>query len=177
MTGRHGGLATLLEAEASTRLLRFWCSSHQMDLKVKEAAKSADNRYCYDTALKLSVHPRKQQNLITDIKIQCPRDTTRWLEMVTMLGWMTDKRWRLLSHLERCRKGHRAALGGLWRPKFSPHSPLRHSLLRSLKSMSYLHELSACQQRAELTSLIDSLTENVGIKYKSDEMPFEDLGV
>eukprot|EP00173_Palmaria_palmata_P003669 Plantae.Rhodophyta-Palmaria_palmata.ctg3914.p1 GENE.Plantae.Rhodophyta-Palmaria_palmata.ctg3914~~Plantae.Rhodophyta-Palmaria_palmata.ctg3914.p1 ORF type:complete len:140 (-),score=8.17 Plantae.Rhodophyta-Palmaria_palmata.ctg3914:222-641(-) len=29
MTGRHGGLVTLLEAEASNTVLRFWCISHQ----------------------------------------------------------------------------------------------------------------------------------------------------
>ena len=39
MTGRHSGLATLLEREASNRVRRFWCAPHQIDLKVQGVTK------------------------------------------------------------------------------------------------------------------------------------------
>ena len=36
MTGRKGGFVTLLEKEATNKILRVWCAPHQMDIVIKK---------------------------------------------------------------------------------------------------------------------------------------------
>lgn len=100
ITGRHGGLATLLEAEAANLLLRIWCPPHQIDLVVKGATLEADDGDIYETTHAFSVHLRMQLNLITAMGVSCPRDTTRWLGQGKMLKFFVDNRRHLLEHLE-----------------------------------------------------------------------------
>ena len=61
MTGRHGELATLLEKEATTKLLRFWCDAHQVDLKVKKVTVEADDGLFDSTTHALFIHLRSSR--------------------------------------------------------------------------------------------------------------------
>jgi hypothetical protein len=64
MTGRIGGVVTLLEKECSNPVLRIWCVAHQLDIVVKEATRGLLHEAFYKVAHALSVHLRAQQNLI-----------------------------------------------------------------------------------------------------------------
>jgi hypothetical protein len=78
MTGRKGGFVTLLEKEATNKILRVWCAPHQMDIVVKKVTKAMMNGLFYKTAHAFSVHLRAQQNLIAAMNgKKCPKDTTR----------------------------------------------------------------------------------------------------
>ncbi|CAK9860022.1 unnamed protein product [Sphagnum jensenii] len=37
MTGRHGGVVTLLEKECNNPVFRIWCVPHQLDIIIKNA--------------------------------------------------------------------------------------------------------------------------------------------
>jgi hypothetical protein len=43
MTGCKGGFVTLLEKEATNKILRVWCAPHQMDIMVKKVTKTMMN--------------------------------------------------------------------------------------------------------------------------------------
>lgn len=100
MTGRHGGVATLLEREVSHKLLRIWCPPRQVDLEMKECTKTFDGGQFYQSTHDLSVHSRKQQNLVSEMNSKCPKDTTRWLAFGNMYTFFVTKR-RSLRH-EKC---------------------------------------------------------------------------
>jgi hypothetical protein len=64
MTGRHGGLVTLLEKEATNNILRVWCAPHQMDIIIKKVMNAMMDGLFYKIAHVFSVHLRAQLNLI-----------------------------------------------------------------------------------------------------------------
>jgi hypothetical protein len=69
MTGRNGGVVTLLERECTNPILRIWCVPHQLDLNSFPA------------------HLRAQQTLMTDMRSKCPKNTTRWVAFGGILKW------------------------------------------------------------------------------------------
>lgn len=99
MTSRNGGLCALLESDATNKVLRFWCGSHQMDLVVNKARNKANDEEFDSTTNEFSLHLQKQHNLITAMRNTCAKDTTRWLARENMLKWMLDNCRRLLEHI------------------------------------------------------------------------------
>jgi hypothetical protein len=85
MTGRHGGVVTLLEKECNNPVLRIWCVPHQLDIVVKNATQDVLDQAFYKVTHAYSVHLRMQQNLITDMGSKCPKDTTRWVAFGSIL--------------------------------------------------------------------------------------------
>jgi len=67
MTGRHGGVVTLLEKECNNPVLHIWCIPHQLDIVVKNATQDVLDQAFYKVAHAYSVHLRVQQNLITNM--------------------------------------------------------------------------------------------------------------
>jgi hypothetical protein len=98
MTGRHSGVQSLLEQQATNSILRIVCVPYQWDLVIKKVTQEMDDENFYKTAHAFSVHLRAQANLITEMKSKCPKDTTRWLAFGKLLDWMLDKRICLLEH-------------------------------------------------------------------------------
>jgi hypothetical protein len=56
MIGRHGGLVTLLEKEATNNILRVWCAPHQMDIVIKKVTKAMMDDLFYKIAHDFLVH-------------------------------------------------------------------------------------------------------------------------
>ncbi|CAK9863106.1 unnamed protein product [Sphagnum jensenii] len=77
MTGRHGGIVTLLEKECNNPVLRIWCVPHQLDIVVKNATQDVLDQAFYKVAHAYYVHLRVQQNLIMNMGSKCPKNTTR----------------------------------------------------------------------------------------------------
>jgi hypothetical protein len=100
MTGRHSGVQTLLEQQATNSILRIVCVPHQCDLVIKKVTKEMDDENFHKTPHVFSVHLRAHANLITEMKSKCPKDTTRWLAFGKLLDWMLDKRICILEHIE-----------------------------------------------------------------------------
>jgi len=99
MTGRYGGVVTLVEREATNQIIRVWCPIHQIDLHSKNAINTMTDGEFYKTAHNLSVHLRKQANLITEMQSTCPKDTNRWVHFGNMISWMITNRRRIKEHL------------------------------------------------------------------------------
>jgi hypothetical protein len=77
MTGRHGGLVTLLEKEATNNILCAWCALHQMDIVIKKVTKAMMDGLFYKIAHVFLVHLHTQLNLIMEMDgAKCPKDTT-----------------------------------------------------------------------------------------------------
>jgi hypothetical protein len=85
MTGRHGGVATLLKKECDNPVLQIWCVPHQLDIVVKNAMQDVLDQTFYKVTHAYSIHLRVQQNLITDMGSKCPKDTTRWVAFGSIL--------------------------------------------------------------------------------------------
>lgn len=100
MTGRNGGVVTLLERQCSNPVLRIWCVTHQLDIVVKNATKGVLDELFYKQAHAFSVHLRIQHNLVTAMGSKCPKDTTRWVAFGSMIKWQTENYRRLLVHIE-----------------------------------------------------------------------------
>ncbi len=58
MTGRHGGIVTLLVKECNNPVLRIWCVPHQLDIVVKNATQDVLDQAFYKVAHAYSVHLR-----------------------------------------------------------------------------------------------------------------------
>lgn len=56
MTGRLGGVVTLLERQCSNPVLSVWCVAHQLDIVVKEATCGLEDEVFYKVAHALSVY-------------------------------------------------------------------------------------------------------------------------
>jgi hypothetical protein len=97
MIGRHGGLMTLLEKEATNNILCVWCAPHQMDIVIKKVMKAMIDGLFYKIAHAFSVHLCAQLNLITEMDgAKCPKDITRWVVFGKMLKWVIHHHRRLL---------------------------------------------------------------------------------
>ncbi len=101
MIGRHGGLVTLLEKEATNNIMRVWYAPHQMDIVIKKVTKAMMDGLFYKITHAFSVHLRAQLNLITKMDgIKCRKDTTRWVVFGKMLKWFFHHRRQLLRYIE-----------------------------------------------------------------------------
>jgi hypothetical protein len=58
MIGRHGGLVTLLEKEATNNIMCVWCAPHQMDIVIKKVMKAMMDGLFYKIAHVFSIHLR-----------------------------------------------------------------------------------------------------------------------
>ena len=64
---------TVLEKEATNKVLQVWCAPHQMDIVVKKVMKAIMNGLFIKTAHAFSVHLCAQQNLIVAMNEKCVR--------------------------------------------------------------------------------------------------------
>jgi hypothetical protein len=100
MTGRTGGVESLIERQCTSPVLHVWCVPHQLDLVVKTATVGADDGEFYKAAHVFSVHLRSQHNLIVAMDgAECPKDMTRWVAFGNMLKWIIQHRRRLRQHV------------------------------------------------------------------------------
>jgi len=173
MTGRHGGLATLLEKEASNNVLRFWCGGHQVDLKVKKATQDADDGKFDSVTHTLSVHLRKQSNLVVSMGSKCPKDTTRWLARESLLTWLLKHRRTLLEHLE---SRPDQAPTQFWWLLVAGIQPFLVIVTFSMKSLQK-QEITIPQQAEELRSLAKKLAETISVRDIAEDDSFEELDV
>ncbi|KAH6570906.1 hypothetical protein BASA60_007513 [Batrachochytrium salamandrivorans] len=101
MTGRIRGLSTRIESEASPGIIQIWCGLHQMDLVMQRVFESALNEGYLTVLTTLIGYLRRQQNLIADMRVTCPKvATTRWLSMGTVAKWLTSNRVRIQRYLQ-----------------------------------------------------------------------------
>jgi hypothetical protein len=98
ITSQHGGVATLLEKECNNPVLQIWCVPHQLDIVVKNATQDVLDQVFHKVAHAYFVHPRVQQNLITNMGSKCPKDTTRWVTFGSILHWLLQNYRRLMIH-------------------------------------------------------------------------------
>ena len=90
MTGRIGGVVTLLENEAEFPVHRTWCMLHQIDLVAKECLNSLYQGEFMSLVNKLASNLRKQETLIREMGSKCPKMTTRWLAMGSWSQWQLN---------------------------------------------------------------------------------------
>jgi len=171
MTGRHGGVVTLLSIEASNKILRVWCPPHQVDLVVKDATKGADGGDFYKTAHTVSVHLRKQYNLISDMGKKCPKDTTRWLALEGLLLFLLTNRRPLLAHFEE--RPDQAPTPEWWLTAAGIQPVLRavSIVYKSLEKK----ELILSQQKEELDNLVDCIVALVNLRSAGEDDDYEDM--
>ncbi|ETN17945.1 hypothetical protein PPTG_05603 [Phytophthora nicotianae INRA-310] len=113
MTGRHAGVVTLLENEATHPILRVWCAAHQMDLVMKAAFAIVDDGNFVKNTKDLIVHLRRQKLLIADMGTAAKKLTNRWLYMGNALEWILRNHAQLNTHLKVISPLHHLHLGGL----------------------------------------------------------------
>ncbi|KAE9339884.1 hypothetical protein PF008_g11365 [Phytophthora fragariae] len=99
MTGRHGGVVTLLEKETTHSVLRVWCAAHQMDLVMKAGFAIFGSGDFVKKTKDLIVHLRRQKKLSTEMGGAAKKLTNRWLYMGNALQWIVTNHFRLEEHL------------------------------------------------------------------------------
>ena len=166
MTGRHGGVVTLLEREATHPVLRIWCVPHQMDLIVKSATNDVDNGKFYKTTHAFSVHLRAQQKLITAMNnVKCPKDTTRWVQFGSILKFMVQHRRVLLTHVEE--KQPASAPSVDWWIIVASLSPI-YAAVNTTFAVLQSKDLVLSQQRVEVQNLAGHLASGIGLNIGTD---------
>jgi hypothetical protein len=81
MTGRIQGVVTRLVSQATNKVVRVWCIPHQMDIEVRGGSEELDGGRWVKSIYTLSVYLRAQLNLITELGVQCPKKTNRWVHL------------------------------------------------------------------------------------------------
>ena len=173
MTGRHGGVATLLEREASHKILRIWCPPHQVDLEIQGCTKAVDGGQFYKSTHDLSVHLRKQQNLATEMKSKCPKDTTRWLAFGNMCSYFVTKRRALMKHFEERTDW---APSPKWWLLVAGLQPVFLAISFSFKALEK-KELVISQQTSELNALVETLVDAAHLRDIDEDDSYEDMGL
>jgi hypothetical protein len=144
MTGRKGGVVTLLERECTNPILRIWCVPHQLDLIIKHATHDIMDGTFYKTAHSFSVHLRAQQTLITDMGSKCPKNTTRWIAFGGILKWKLTHYRRLRQYVNEKRPVQ--APSNSWWVIAAALSPLYDSINITLTAIQ-ARDLIISQQR------------------------------
>ena len=170
MTGRHGGVVTLLERQATNKIVRVWCPIHQADLVVKKCINLLGDGLFYKQAHNLSVHLRKQANLIRDMKTTCPKDTNRWVHFGNMIKWMLEHRRRILEHI--VEKEPVCAPSEAWWILCAAVAPLILTLNTTLVILQG-RDLVLSQQQREIDNLIGNLCTFLQMKT-DDEIDLTD---
>uniref|UniRef100_M4BFK2 DUF659 domain-containing protein n=1 Tax=Hyaloperonospora arabidopsidis (strain Emoy2) TaxID=559515 RepID=M4BFK2_HYAAE len=83
ITCRHAGLVTRFCAGAEHPVLRIWCAPHQIDLEHLSA--NVFQGEWIAKAQAFSVFLRAQKSLITEMNVNCPKMTTRWVHYSIVL--------------------------------------------------------------------------------------------
>jgi hypothetical protein len=164
MTGRKGGFVTLLEKEATHKILRVWCAPHQMDIVIKKVTKAMMNGRFYKIAHAFSVHLRAQLNLIAAMNgTKCPKDTTRWVAFGKMLKWFLFNRRRLLEYIVE-KEPIQAPLPAWW-VLCAAVAPLFESLQVTFAILQS-KQLVLSQQAVEIEELVSRICVGIGIGHE-----------
>jgi hypothetical protein len=172
MTGRHGGVVTLIEREAEHDILRVWCGPHQIDLSAKHFIKDLNNGSFYKMTHALSVHLRKQANLITTMQSTCPKDTTRWAQFAAMTAWLLTHRLRLLKHIEE--KDPACAPTNEWWLICAAVCPVLRCISTTLVILQG-NDIILSQQMTEIERLIHNISTMLNITNEAD-FDYDEVG-
>lgn len=100
MTGLVRGVASRCQEVTLPGFIRVWGGAHQLDLVMQAIFKAFVAGVFLTTLTRLIGHLRRQRNLITAMRTQCPNFVdTRWLSMGKVLRWLIANRIRLMEHL------------------------------------------------------------------------------
>ncbi|KAI9910763.1 hypothetical protein PsorP6_010467 [Peronosclerospora sorghi] len=168
--GWRNGVVARLNRMATHQLMRVWCAPHQGDIVIRAATNKMDNGAFYKTAHAFSVHLRQQQNIILEMKAQCPRDTNRWMYFERILSFMLKHR-RLLEQWieEKWPVSAPSPTGWVMCASVQPLAELCNTTMTILQS----HDMILCQQMAEIKSLIGHLV--TAMDVEADGNPPDDL--
>jgi hypothetical protein len=98
MTGRIGGVVTLLEKEIQFPVHRTWCLLHQVDLVAKAHLNGLFDGEFMSSVNKIACSLRKQETLIREMGgVKCPKLTTRWLAMGSWTKWQLQHSESLIA--------------------------------------------------------------------------------
>ena len=165
MTGRRGGFVTLLENEATNKILRVWCAPHQMDIVIKKVTKAMMGGQFHKAAHAFSVHLRVQHNLISAMNgSKCPKDTTRWVAFGKMIDWFLAHRRRLLQYI--AEKEPIQAPSSTWWVLCAAIAPL-FELLRITFAVLQSKQLVLSQQALEIEELVSRICAGIGIGHET----------
>jgi hypothetical protein len=166
MTGRHGGVVTLLEKECNNPVLRIWCIPHQLDIVVKNATQDVLDQAFYKVAHAYSVHLRVQQNLITNMGSKCPKDTTRWVAFGSILHWFLQNYRQLMIH--NVAKRPVQAPSEMWWVIATVISPLFDRIAITFTKIQ-ARNIVISQQRQEMSKLVADIAASLNICPATDE--------
>jgi hypothetical protein len=157
MTGRLGGMVTLLEKEASFMVHRMWCLLHQIDLIANDCLSSLFAGEFMTLVNKIAATLRRQENLIMEMQATCPKMTTRWLALGSWTRWQVEK------HLEFFSKPRAKVVPPDWYwPVVCAISSLFFTIDISMKRMQAL-SLVLSQQSEEIRKLISCIIEMTAV--------------
>jgi len=166
MTGRHGGVVTLLEKECNNPVLRIWCVPHQLDIVVKNATQDVLDQAFYKVAHAYFVHLRVQQNLITDMGSKCLKDTTRWVAFGSILHWLLQNYRRLMIH--NAAKCPVQASSKMWWVIVAAISPLFDRIAIKFTRIQ-AHNIVISQQQQEMSKLVADIAVGLDIRPATNE--------
>jgi hypothetical protein len=85
MTDRHSGFIMHMVRSASKKMLRVWCTPHQIDIVVKASTESILDGSWIKFAYSWSVFLRSQDNLIIAMNVKCLKKTNRCVHLGHLL--------------------------------------------------------------------------------------------
>jgi hypothetical protein len=166
MTGRHGGVVTLLEKECNNPVLRIWCVPYQLDIVVKNATQDVLDQAFYKVAHAYSIHLRVQQNLIMDMGSKCPKDTMRWVAFGSILHWLLQNYRRLMIH--NAAKRPVQVPSEMWWVIAAAISPLFDRIAITFTKIQ-ARNIVISQQRQEMLKLVADIAASLDIRPATNE--------
>lgn len=170
MTGRLGGMATLLEKEASFMVHRTWCLLHQIDLIAKDCLSSLFEGEFMTLVNKIAATLRRQENLIMEMQATCPKMTTRWLALGSWTRWQVEKRIPLMEFFSQPRA--KVVPPDWYWPVVCAISSLFFTIDISMKRMQ-AQSLVLSQQSEEIRRLISCIIEMTAVSELGNDAEVE----
>ena len=158
MTGRIGGVVTLLEKELQFPVHRTWCLLHQIDLVAKSCLNALFDGQFMTIVNKIANSLRKQETLIREMGgKKCPKLTTRWLAMGTWTHWQLQNYEQLEAFFE-TRRNHQIKPSEWYWPVVAAVYGLFDRINISITSLQS-RNLLMTEQESEVHRLISTLKE------------------
>jgi hypothetical protein len=99
MTGRIQGVVTRLVSQATNKVVHVWYIPHRMDIEVHGGSEELDGGSWVKSIYTLSVYLRAQLHLITEMGVQCPKNTNHWVHLGFVIDFLIKYEIRIVRYI------------------------------------------------------------------------------
>jgi hypothetical protein len=170
-----------LVSQATNKVVRVWCITHQMDIEVRGGREELVGGRWVMSIYILSVYLRAQLHLITEMGVQCPKKTNRWVHLGLVIDFLIKYKIRTVRYIAENNAAPRGSHAAIL-PVLTPTMwIIAHGVAQDIRRTSITfvelkdRSLLICQQRQHMAKLVADLVVEFGVKSLQIDTEYRDL--